>query len=64
MRTSGNLDKVREVSIETETRSSKMVIYDVSNELKTYYYIVSSVETSEDIFEKAGIGESFTYPFI
>ena len=55
---------VREVSLETEPHSSKMVVHDVCDKLKTYYYIMCPEKISENIFEKAGKGGSFTYPVI
>ena len=60
--TSGKMGTLREVSLETEPYSSIMVVHDVRDKLKTYYYIMSSEKTSENIFEKAGKGGSFTYP--
>lgn len=52
--TPGKLGAVREVSLETEPRLSNTLVYDVPDRLKTYYYVMSSEDTTENIFMQGG----------
>ena len=62
--TSGKLGTVPEISLEAEPHSSKMVVHDVRDKLKTYYYIMNPEKKSENVLAKAGKGGSLTYSFI
>ena len=48
--TPGKLGAVREVSLETEPRSSDTLVYDVRDKLKTYYFVMTPEEPTENIF--------------
>ena len=64
MLNSGKLGTLPEISLEAEPHSSKMIVHDVRDKLRTYYYIMRAEKTSKTIFEEAGKGGSFTYSFI
>ena len=66
--TPGKLGAVREVSLEIEPRSSNTLVYDVRDKLKTYYFVMTPEEPTENIFMQGGrakkLGKVEVSPYI